>query len=70
MLHWNTSGKSLSTCIIISLNWQGLPSSMMRPLMEVLIPASDADTTGEHITDALSRSIRSTCERKGPPRTT
>lgn len=37
--------------------------------MVALIPASDVDTTGEHIDNALSRRMRSMCGRNGPPKT-
>lgn len=42
----------------MSHNWQSLPLHMLRPLMIVRIPESDADTTGECINDALLRRIR------------
>ena len=58
-----------SIYIIISHNWQGPPFNILMPLMVALFPGSDADSTGEHMDDALSRSMCSICGRKGPPRT-
>ena len=66
----HTSLKSLSTCITRSQDWQGLPLSMLIPFMVLRFPASDADTTGEDIDNALSQRMHSICGRKGPPSTT
>lgn len=52
----------------MSQDWEGLPSNMLTPFIAVLIPASDADITGEDIDDALSRRMQSMCGRKGPPK--
>lgn len=67
-LQENTSWKSLSVCIIMSQDWQGL-SLKLSPFTVALIPPSVADTTSEHTDDALSRRMCSMCGRNGPPKT-
>lgn len=65
----HTRLKSLSTCITISQDWQGLSFSKLMPLILLRFPASEADTTGEDIDDALSRRICLICGRNRPPNT-
>lgn len=65
-----TNRKSLSTCITISHDWKGFPLHLLTYFTALLFPGPKADTTGEHIKDALSRKMRSICGRNGPPSTT
>lgn len=53
----------------ISQDWQSLPETLQMPFTVLLFPGSDADITGEHIEDALSRIIHSICGRYDPPST-
>lgn len=64
-----TKCKSLSDCITISQDWQGFPLNISMSFNVLLLPASDADTTGADMEDALSRTMRSICGRSGPPST-
>lgn len=49
--------------------WQGFPHTSPTPLITLLFPESDADTTGEPIEDALARRMLSISGRYGPPST-
>lgn len=69
ILRMITNLKSLATCITISQDWKGFPLDLLTPFTALLFPGPDADTTGEHIEDALSRKMCSICGRNGPPST-
>lgn len=64
-----TTSRSLSIRSTISHNWWGISHALEKPLRTLLFPGSDADITGEHRDNALSRMILSICGRNGPPRT-
>lgn len=64
----HTTGRSPSIKSKISHNWRGAGQTLGKPFRTLLFPGSDADITGEHIDNALSRIILSICGRNGPPK--